>query len=718
VSSSALGLPQDPAALLYDAFSAKCESQGPFTARALRETNAMSNVIETLLNDSECKKGFAPLVQNISTLNNELAFLNDGFENEPRKALEEYASTISVYLATQPGTVDASSLSLELTNAQIQLLKYKSQRDELRRASQARAIQNLSQYVNGLAEVYPNMSLCFERHQTLPIQLASHLMELSGGFFGPVANAASVLAGRLFSSVFNYFNDMKFVSAIKKFRGTKLQTGLACAAEALEQTVCDIQDRRELLRLHENYRKETSLPVEWQGYNLLERQYPIVQQCLLRIEAGADPQSDLQGSKRSDFRKMEGNYRATIEKCNGLIGETERKIQLLTARNAGKDAVQQLTQNLIDLLLGNIFEGGSNIYSSIVPSIEGYQRMAIWLREGSPNPNISSIKVSGPYSQYLSDISSRDLDVQNIKTHLQSIHDSAKAQLDVLRTLVLNPDAQGAISSCFKRTTNLPSAEEVMAEFLNYLRTLQESWIQHPEWFSNRYTQQDQIGLAAKVAERFENTLKALHDNQSYPDKIKAIYLAMNLQEQDQILEGNLRSIVETDLLSHLKAGFLQGSPQLENSIRLANEEIFSALFPGETNLLKKAKNDLHTGEIIAKSNLKNFYDFFRKSLERALDDLKDQGSLWKDEAHHDQIAKLCVLILNAPQLNTKDFRSIVRKCSGAALVEKVQSGELSVSFDQALKKYAEEPEKKLCSYRRFRNQIDLAETLEQRSSK
>ncbi|MDB5038050.1 MAG: hypothetical protein JWQ35_1578 [Bacteriovoracaceae bacterium] len=346
-SHSIFALAADPADLLFQAFSAKCESQGSFTARALNETNALEGVLSAVLTDPECK-GLLPVLNSVTNLSQQLSFLDQGFGDDQKKDLEAYAEKVSIYLSTVSDPTQQSLLVGELANTQVEILKYDQTKQELKRQAQNRAIQSLGNYVESLAQIYPSQALCFERNNTLPLQLGSQLLSLSGGFFGPVINAATTLGGRLFSALFDYFRDKKFVDAIKKFRGAKLQAGLSCAMEALEQTVCDIDDQKALLKVHEKYRTQPEVPVEWKGYDLLERQYSVVQSFLRQIEAGSDPASDLQGSSRANIRTMEGNYRSTIERTLGLMGETARQIELLTQRTSGHDAIQQVSRNLLD----------------------------------------------------------------------------------------------------------------------------------------------------------------------------------------------------------------------------------------------------------------------------------------------------------------------------------------------------------------------------------
>lgn len=722
LSPSVKALPVDPASLLFDAFSSRCESQGKFTAIALRETNALIGVLESLLSDPECKSGLQPVLLQVTNLSADLSFLENGFSDDPKKDLEQRASKLALFLTMTSNPRDKVVIADELTQIQLQMIKYDSEKSAQIRASQARATANLSSYVEVLGKIYASQSACFQRNGILPIQLAGHLMALSGGFFGPVMNASAVLAGRLFASVFDFFQDRKFVQAIKKFRGAKLQAGLSCAIEALEHSICDIQDQRELVRLHENYKFKDEVPMQWRGYDLLQRRYASVRSFLQQVEAGSDPSSDLQGSKRSEFRKTEGSYRATVEKVTGLIGETERKIRVLTESNEGEVAVQQQLNNLTEQILSAFLNGGdaANIYLELLPSIEGYTRMNIWIRTGTPNPDVSEFHVQNPYNAYLLRIQEHPLTLDTIRKHTQSIHEAASVKLRVLKTLVLNPDVKGALSSWTKRSKNLPSAGETIEELILYLDALSVSWTSHSEWFPSAFAQRDQIQLAKAVSYQFKTVLETLKSEKPDAEKVSEIYSAMQLQEQDQVIFGRLKTLVEMDLEKRLRDGFLSQSNHLEISIRLTTDQLFDALFPGSAYFLSKQKQDLLEAEVLSKWNLKNFFDFFRTSIEAALESLKRESLAWREGAagpFKNKIAKLCALSLNAPQLESAEFKKIVRFCSGTEIVQPVYRSEVRLAFDEIKSKFSSDPDLRLCSFRRFRNQVDLSELLQQRKS-
>ncbi|MDB5037920.1 MAG: hypothetical protein JWQ35_1448, partial [Bacteriovoracaceae bacterium] len=371
-----------------------------------------------------------------------------------------------------------------------------------------------------------------------------------------------------------------------------------------------------------------------------------------------------------------------------------------------------------------LYQNGPNVYTSVIPSSENYTRLLLWLRFGDPSPTLPVVpgtKDPSPYGTYYSTIQNNDVDLNKVRANVAAIHAAAQVQLGIQKTLVLNPDPQGVIADWSVRDKNTASAGEIMRRFVSYLKGLEKNWIDHPEWFADSYGQRDQVAVVQQTRDRFEKTLGILESKIPDKEKLIGIFSVMDLQEQDQVITGRLNEIVQMDLEKRLRLGLLSDAKNLETTIRLATEDLFTSLYPNSVNFLTKIKEDLGEAEVIAKSNLKNFYDFFKDPILRAMEDLAKDSKTWGENesgAFQKKISKLCILILNAPQLDDGDFSNLVNVCRKAEMKETFENSVVSVSFDQLYSHYSGEPEKRMCAYRRFRNQVDLKEILEQRPIK
>lgn len=736
-ASSAVRAAEDPAMLLFEAFSSKCDSQGRFTARVLNETNALEGVLKTLMNDQECQ-GLGPVLASLTSLDNQLQSMNDTLWSVQRGDLEAKLQRLGLYYGLANTVEEQSLLATEMAQTQIMILDGDTTEQERRNIATVYAANQMGRYLEVVSEAYPRLQMCFERNQYLPFQLGAHLVSLSGAFtWNPAAYAAMAIGGRLIASLFNYLNNRKFVEGIMKIRGSKLQAGLSCAMESLEKTVCEIRDHRKLLALHREYRKQATLPAEWKGYDLFRRQYPIVQEFLRQVEAGADPNSAMQGMQRSEFRQIEGAYRATVAMTKGRIAEANRKLHLIESDPDGA-AAKTVILGLIDDLANDLgfydslHRSIDSIFTRVVPSPHQIERIKLWLVTGNPSPSVSGMEAENPYAILLNRALEGALDTELIGANLNSVLRAGQIQLDLQKTMVLNPDPQGAASTWTRRSLNFGSAGEVMVEWVQYLKTLEDTWRARPQWFQDSFAQRDQLELLIDTRLRFEEVLKILRDEepkesgarstgsqplQNAREKLRKIMNVMDLQEQDQVITTRLREIVQMDLEKRFRAGELVKEQSLRASIALATEDILVGLYPHTPHYLNRVDTDLNEADVLAKFNIKNFYDFFLKSLIQSLKELKEQADLWKEGpqgANNLKFSRMCILALNAPQLGSKDFKQVVQLCRGRMVQVEVQEESLGVSFDAVIEKTLELPEERLCSYRDLQNRIDLKELKEQ----
>ncbi len=722
-------LPQDPAELLFDVFGSKCKSQGRFTAVALNETRAIEGVLKTLVEQPECK-GLSPVLSIAANLEDQLGGIEHQFSNAKNRDLHSYLERLSLYLTVTTSAEEQSYIAREIAETRVQILKSNIDEEERKRMMQMRASKQMSAYIDALSVAYPNLSLCFEKNKYLPLQLAGHLVSLSGGFaWDPIVHSALVLGGRLFSSVFSYFADRKFVSSIKKYRGAKLQASLSCALEALEDTVCDIRDHQKLVKVHRDYRNEVEIPLEWRGYDLFRRFYPRVQEFLKHVESGAEPTSQIQGQRRANLRQLEGNFRATKDLTRGLVSEAERKIELLKAAKQESDTVAVIVGLIDDISsrmgLSDWESGGdTNVYRSAFPPVEQKSRANIWLLTGKRDPDVSALHTqSQPYLIYYNEQVEklkRVADIKSIKSNLEAIDEAAQVQLDIQKALVLNPDPLGTLTSWTERSLNLSSAGEVMDAIVQYLKALKVDWDKHDEWFADSYAKRDQLELLVNTTGKFTSALQVLRSDAPVSDRLKKILTVMNLEEQDQVITNRLKQIVQMDIEKRIRAGVFAEQRSLETSIRLASEDLLLGLDPGSAHFLNKVKADLDEAEILAKFNLKNFFDFFLSSLLRALEDLQSEAKQWNDYGsgpYSQKIAKFCILSLNAPQILQREFSSLRSFCKGRSLQAMSKGKPLVVDFDRSLQEFGNAPEERLCSYHEFRNQLDIDDLISETGS-
>lgn len=735
----------DPGILFLEAFSSSCSSQGLFTQRTLSETQALKNIVETIKDDPACQD-LSPLLNAVADVNEQLDFYYQGLENDELSALEDYADRLAAAIAVEESDLIKADLSYELAGVKLEILSTQYRDDASSRERRALATVNLAQYLDTVNKSYSDQMNCFERHKGLPVQLAGHLLSIAGGFFDPSLNLALTLSGRLMSTFFSFFPNLKFSRRIRDYRKTTMQTGLSCAMEALEQTVCDIQDRRARIRIAQQDRREGEVSKEWMGYELLTRDFVSVQTFLRRVEAGIRASSEQQGEQRANFREREGALEAAFERSFGKIGQA--RIELNAFEAGDVEAKRARLRTLVGDLNSEIFVyvGGSlGVLGQVIPG-RSHARSTLWLRIGDPSPNVQnqlgelkspSEIISELDSQSAGTLNDRDavtnLDLAAIERHLLEIFAAGQKQLNVERRINLIPDAQGALAYWMIPSPSGYTPEEVSEMAVEYLEILELEWTDHSEWFASEESLQQALQLTRDTRARFERMIEIMRmpaqdfgepesEEQSTEEvsqaRLDLIAKTMALKEKDQVITDRLAQLVQIDLDNQLRNGLLMNEQSLDTLIRLGTEDFVEALSPGVSKRFERLKMDLDEAEPIARDNLAHFYKHYSDDIVDSIEHLQEQADLYQEGplgVAHRKIAKFCILALNDPALGQED--DLVELCDGRVLGPDgdgyvtlgARNTPLVVSFnaERVLKMH---PQDRLCSYRRHRNEVELYE--------
>jgi len=730
--------PLDAGQLLYEAFGSKCRAQGPFSARALEETRALEGILIQIKEDPACV-GVVGLLQALVAAEDQFAFLQGGLKGEERSQLEALEQRLVIALALALDPLEQNLLKAELASVRMQLHRYPFHEAEARRFQRAQATSQLVRYIEAASSAYPELLLCFHRYPSVPVQMASQLLSISGGFFDPTVNLAVSLAGRLLATFLDYVANAKINRQISDYRRTTMRAGLSCAMEALEQTYCDTEDHHRLVSVLMDFRLQDEVPKAWRGYNLLQNDYPVVQRFLEVAEAGAETTTEDQANRRASFFQKQGNNRAIEQQVVGIFAETQRDLPFLNPQDQ-EQRLNQMVVRVASLMTqgGSVGSGG---FVDVIPN--GHQGAQLWLRLGDPSPAlqtfsslwelVESLNTAGSPYRDIDAVIRRDL--STIRENFQEIARAARVRIDLEQTQTINTDKQGALATWTRETQTRQDAGVVIEELIDYLMSLERLWEDEPEWFSSPHAQRDQVAVVRDTRKRFENTLEALYtDELSDEEKLSVIYQEMQLIDRDQFITNRLREIVEQDLVKQLRAGFLRDDDEvLDSLVRLSTDSLIRRLaISGSTNeRLPGILRDLGSARLTALENIANFYDHYIDRISKTLDYLNETIQIYQipeSDPVYEEFARLCVLALNNPRLFVSDRRNapstkIVEACRGKSLMATWGPGQgevfsdiygqpIKACFDTMSKK---PPLERMCAYRRYQNQLELYEILQHR---
>lgn len=538
---------EDFGQLLFDSFAARCQSYGTNSQQVLAETRSLISSLETILNDPECRDPFNPVYNSLFVVQDQLEFLSRGVGDEKQKDLEDKIDRLAFELSlVDPGDVELMQfLSYELAQTKLELFDQDYEDREQRRNNRHIAIEQMTNYIIQVDSALANQTRCFERHKTLPLQVAGHLLAISGGFFDSSLNLALTVAGRAFSSFFRFIGEININRQIDRLQAVTNEAGISCALEALEQNYCDLQDRQSVIDVQQDYIFEPNVPKAWQGFHLLTRDFPRVVRFLRRVETSTDPRSEPQGNSRGSYEELEGSYHATIARLQGKIGGARDKLAFIPANDI---ATQETTlRNLVSEMANSLFQG---IFSEAIPGGD-YYRAQLWLRIGTPSPSKTSEEsFYDKLSQLDSEVDPRDAvrqrNINLIEKNLQQIIQAAGKQLALERSQTKNPDQQGGMASWTERTQLEESAGAVIQEIAEYLGALIEDWNEHSEWFSEpiEATQRDQIDLVIDLKQRFESVIDILKlANSEIEDELLQKEKETYISDQQRLFDSLLKEV-------------------------------------------------------------------------------------------------------------------------------------------------------------------------------
>ncbi len=750
--------PVDPGQLFLEAFSSSCPSRGPMTDRALSQTRSLLRILQTIKSDPACQ-GIQPLLQSAIDLQDQLHYTYGSGRDIRSVDIQRRIDKLNLYISLSGDDFEKSALVYEVSRLKVQLAHRDGDQDNEDRQAKRLAAVSATAYIDSLSRHFPDQLLCFDRHRGLPVQLAGHLLSLSGLMMDPVTNLAMMLSGRLIASFFQFFNNMKLVSKIRDYQKTTLHAGLTCAMEALEQTVCDIQDRWSLLETIERYRHHTEIPLEWQGYELLLRDEPILRSFYNRVEAGSTPRTDAQGQRRGNFMIREAAYFAAMERAQGLISELERDFESYDDQlKAAK--IEKIILSITSYLATPV-DGLTPFVLDAISSSEKEVSLTLWLRVGEPNPQVVD-NDGNPWSLstilYLIDsdsvaevIKANDVvrlkSLSRLRRNLEAVQARAQRLLKVERELVMLGDGQGVVAQWLLSDGTRFQPGVVLGRFVAYFYALEARWAQSSQLTD--VERRDRLALLKGTRSRFERTIQILSSSTSnkselsdeqwrvvldietswsppdsglsFANKLAAIYEILWLRDRGQTISDRLRTLVTMDLEKSLNEGLLTTESSFEVLVRLSSRDLLETLTPGIDERLTPLKEDLRRAKPYADANLLHFFKHFRPAIRSVLENLEEQAEIFgeaSDGASLREMARICVLAMNDPQIASD--RKLVALCSGRQLGAADRGGLVTDSaghpivtvFDPSIfeleKKKLRRPEQRLCAFRRHQNKVEL----------
>jgi hypothetical protein len=369
-----------------------CNSQGNWLQAALQQADVISEAINSLQNDPNCKS----LIEALRSAPKYEKRENDDSETSSYANLGQELQALSQYINPKPGTINQISEKTfrdivfqtvfnktfqsirdiqvspdikSMTSANVAQIQNVSLRlKAFLRKSKDVAEMTMSQ-ASGILAALPNSELCLHNKPSVAATL-----------FGAFAHSAASLTtggemngiGKFVGDLLDYQRNMKYIKALKPIEVERFYNSVSCLIESTSEAYCSVQDAESTLNLFKEYdistvqknridevvqnKDKDVVASPLAGLILMMRDIPTIQAWMQKILFGINPQISAEATMKNEYW---GSYLMFIQSIYSLMADFNDKEQLYYATTRGQKTETKLSQikEILDTTLGNISGG-------------------------------------------------------------------------------------------------------------------------------------------------------------------------------------------------------------------------------------------------------------------------------------------------------------------------------------------------------------------------
>jgi hypothetical protein len=347
-----------------------CTSEGPWTTRALQQSDAIAKTIENLKDDPNCKAlvnalsavdlsdlaalkksalaagpgaNFEQLPQQVNNLRNVLATNQDN---------ARLTTALTPVLAKTTIDVATSAASLNGPISQGDIDSIKDRMWKVRGAGEG--------LLSALFTAGPQAQLCLgsKSHADAGLSLVGAAIQMMAAFASS-DEAHGPGFPKLMSQFSFFLRDMKFQKLKNKLDLSRYYTELSCLVETTQKQYCDVRDGLKLLEFQAKEMEITAQLREAmergtvnkntaiEGYMLLNREVPAISTWLQKVQFGADAKTANDAAFKNDTITAVNTLLANINNLQGTYNEN--KTQVYDSLTTDKQKAQNIRALLTSL---------------------------------------------------------------------------------------------------------------------------------------------------------------------------------------------------------------------------------------------------------------------------------------------------------------------------------------------------------------------------------
>jgi hypothetical protein len=347
-------------------FGGSCASIGAWTEQALAQTAAITQIVESLKNNPDCK-GLESVVAGFQVA--EATLKPEDTDRARATRLETLPAELSglrTYLATNSSlkedisqllfdrTLEGASLAASETGAAVRLagpLGTPAMAALLSRGADT-AKAGLAMFER-YAALLPTYDRCLVGNPDQGMALLGASVKLAAAFASSNDGIASQIGGSI-GSLLKLVRDRRFSSVLRKLDETQFWISLSCLIETTSQNYCSAQDVHALLEdsgreqfdVKQVRTDDPNNPLE--GYVLLVRELDEVSRWLQQIQIGNKPKLRTDAQFKRDVLVTINNFNIRLYEISAAYTEDFKILSTLTNPQAKKNYVLEMVKRLND----------------------------------------------------------------------------------------------------------------------------------------------------------------------------------------------------------------------------------------------------------------------------------------------------------------------------------------------------------------------------------
>ncbi|MCM0607326.1 MAG: hypothetical protein KA715_14650 [Xanthomonadaceae bacterium] len=374
-----------------ESFGGSCASQGGWTARALQQTQEITEVINNLRDDPACQ-GFLNKGEHahkiFQDLENSLKETQQGFgggEGAPQagdesrqswETLPKELADLRAFFATNKSTQGSfwdvfmnKTIESATGGGGGSVLGLNESYKALTKRVSRSSITGL-QGLNRVLTAIPSLEECIIGAPDVGARLFSTVVDMAASFASSDPGAASEV-GNTIRHIVNIMRERRYTEIIRRIKKAQFINSVSCLLESTTHVYCTTNESIELFKMGMDEKwarkksQETSSPLE--GYFILNREVKVVTDWITKVNRGIDPQWKTDSAFKNEAIRSVSIFLETHMNVLGQFNEgwfnaRNAKNSIEEQRNFLYKAIRELVEEIAEDTQGsiNFFTSGTN----------------------------------------------------------------------------------------------------------------------------------------------------------------------------------------------------------------------------------------------------------------------------------------------------------------------------------------------------------------------